>query len=48
MTTCNNHKKDIRAPGGIRTRNSIKRAAANPRLRQRGHWNRWTVLYDTK
>ena len=30
---------DIHAPGGIRTRNPSKRAAADPRLRQRGHWD---------
>jgi hypothetical protein len=34
---------DIRASGGIRTRNSCKRAAADPCLRQRGHRN-WPVL----
>ena len=27
-------------PGGIRTRNSSKRAAADPRLRPHGHWDR--------
>jgi hypothetical protein len=27
-------------PDGIRTRNVIKRAAADPCLRPRGHWNR--------
>jgi hypothetical protein len=26
--------------GGIRTRNLSKQAAADPRLRPRGHWNR--------
>jgi hypothetical protein len=26
-------------PGGIRTRNPIKRAAADPRLTPRGHWD---------
>ena len=29
---------DIRAPGGIRNRNSRIRAAADTRLRKRGHW----------
>ena len=29
-------------PGGIRTRNPSKRAAADPRLRPRGHW---VILY---
>ena len=28
-------------PGGIRTRNHNKRAAADPRLRPRGHWCRY-------
>jgi len=27
------------APGGIRSRNPCKRAATDPRLRPRGHWN---------
>jgi hypothetical protein len=27
-------------PAGIRTRSPIKRAAADPRLRPRGHWDR--------
>jgi hypothetical protein len=31
---------DIHALGGIRTRNPIKRAAVDPRLRPRGHWDR--------
>jgi hypothetical protein len=31
---------DIHAPGGIRTHNPSKRAAADPRLRPRGHWDR--------
>jgi hypothetical protein len=31
---------DIHAPEGIRTHNPSKRAAANPRLRPRGHWHR--------
>jgi len=29
--------------GGIRTRNQSKRAAADPRLRPRGHWYRHTL-----
>jgi hypothetical protein len=33
-------KTNIRAPGGIRTHNPCKRAAADPRLRPRGHWDR--------
>jgi hypothetical protein len=31
---------DIHALGGIRTHNPSKRAAVDPRLRQRGHWDR--------
>jgi len=31
---------DIHAPGGIRTYNPNKRAAADPRLRPHGHWDR--------
>ena len=34
-------------PCGIRTRNSIKRAAANPCLRPRGHWYRPTSNIHT-
>ena len=32
---------DIHAPGRIRTRNTSKRAAADPRLRPLGHWDRY-------
>jgi len=32
----------IHAPGGIRTHSPSKRAAAHPRLRPRGHWDRRT------
>jgi len=34
--TYNIHKRHIYAPGGIRTRNYSKRAAANPRLDRDG------------
>jgi len=34
------HETDIHAPGGIRTHNPNKRAAADPRLRPRCHWDR--------
>ena len=34
-------RTDIHAPGGIRTRNLGRRAAADPRLRPRGHWDRY-------
>ena len=33
---------NIHGPGGIRTHNPRKRAAADPRLRQRGHWD-WPI-----
>ena len=35
-------------PGGIRTLNLSKRAAADPRLRSRGHWDRLSSLIVTK
>ena len=31
---------NIHVPGGIRTHNPSKRAAADPRLKPRGHWDR--------
>jgi hypothetical protein len=31
---------DFDDPGGIRTHNISRRAAADPRLRRRGHWDR--------
>jgi len=42
LTTHNTHKRqtNIHAPGGIRARNPSKRAAADPRLRPRCHWDR--------
>jgi hypothetical protein len=33
-------KYTTHAPGGIQTRNSRKRSAAEPRFRQLGHWDR--------
>lgn len=39
------HETDIYAPGGIRTYNPNKRAATNPRLRLRGHWDRLLIKY---
>jgi hypothetical protein len=36
----NKHNTKIHAPGGIRTHNPSKRAAADPRLRPHGHWDR--------
>jgi hypothetical protein len=38
--TQHSQETDIHAPGGIRTRNSIKRVAAEQRLRLRSHWDR--------
>jgi hypothetical protein len=35
---------DIHAPGGIKTRYPSKRAAADPRLRTRAHWGRFSLL----
>ena len=32
------------APGGIRTRNLSRRAVADQRLRQRGHWDRQRIV----
>ena len=45
QTTHNIHNRHIGAPGGIRTRNPSKRAAADPRLRQRGHWDRLRIKH---
>ena len=36
----NQERQTPNAHGGIRTRNPSKRAAADPRLRRRSHWNR--------
>jgi len=38
---------NIHAPGGIRTLSPSKRAAADPRFRPRGHWDRPLVAYTT-
>jgi hypothetical protein len=40
LTTQLSQETDIPAPNGIRNRNLSKRAAADPRLTPRGHWNR--------
>jgi len=40
LKTHNTHKRHIHATGGIRTRNSHNLAAADPRIRTRGHWDR--------
>ena len=40
LTTHDTHNRQTSMPpGGIRTRNPSKRAAADPRLRPRGHWD---------
>ena len=41
--TQHSHEIDFHNPGGIRTRNPNKRAAADPRLTPRGHQDRRTV-----
>ena len=38
--TQQSQQTNIHAPGGIRTHNLSRRAAADPRLRRRGHWYR--------
>ena len=43
LTTHNTH--NIHAPGGIRTHNLSRRAAADLRLRPRGHWDRHIYIY---
>ena len=43
LTTHNDDKIDIHAPGWIRTPSSSKRKAADPRLRLRCHWDRQLV-----
>jgi len=40
LTTQHSQEINISAPSGIRFHNPSKRAAADPRLRPRGHWNR--------
>ena len=42
LTTYNTHKRriHIHASGGIRPLNTSKRAAVDPRLKQRGYWDR--------
>ena len=46
--TQHSQQKNIHAPGGIRTHNLRSRAAADPRLRQRGHWDRQVFLTATR
>jgi hypothetical protein len=43
LTIHNTHNRQTSMPsGGIRTHSPNKRTAADPRLRQRGHWDRHT------
>jgi len=47
LTTHNTHNRQISMPpGGIRTHDLSRRAAADLRLRPRGHWDRHS-LYNT-
>ena len=46
LTTHNTHTTNIRAPGGIRTHDLSRRAAADLRLRLRGYWDQ--LVYHTK
>jgi hypothetical protein len=39
--------RDIHVPGGIGIHNSRKRAAADPHLRPRGHWDRLQIILLT-
>jgi hypothetical protein len=42
--TQHSQQTDIHAPGGICNQNPSKRAAANPRFRPRGHWDRYGII----
>ena len=44
--TQHSQQTDIHAPGGIRTHNPSQRAAADLRLRPRGHWDRQICRLD--
>jgi len=45
--TYRSQETDTHAPGGIRTYNPIKREAADPRLRPRGHSERLVCISTT-
>ena len=45
-TRQHSRETDIHAPGGIRTHNLSRRAAADLRLRRRAHWDRHATLYN--
>jgi hypothetical protein len=42
--TQQSQQTNIHAPGGIRTRNPSRRAAADPRLRPLGHWDQILII----
>jgi hypothetical protein len=42
--TQHSQETDIHAPGGIRTHNPSNRAALDPRLRPRDHWDRLSMF----
>jgi hypothetical protein len=42
----NKHNTNIHAPGGIRTHNASKRAAADPHFRPRGQWDQQLKLIN--
>jgi hypothetical protein len=44
----NKHNTNIHAPDGFRTHDPSKRAAADPRLRPHGHWDRQRNVYVNK
>jgi hypothetical protein len=44
LTTQNPQNRNAHATGGIRTRNPSRQAAADPRLRPRGDWDRRVII----
>ena len=49
LTTLNTQQEiDIHVPGGIRTRNPSKRAAADQRFTSRGHWDPFKIRHCLK
>jgi len=36
--------KSVHGPGGVWTHNICRWAAADPCLRPRGHWDRWSTI----
>jgi hypothetical protein len=44
--TQHSQQTDIHVTGGIRTPNVSRRAAADPRLRQRGYWDRLIIVLE--